>query len=558
MFRCFLRLSYIFIFIFNIILTKDESNVSFGLHSARFFLPSVYGIFMNGVQNLKTLKKNEFNINNNSGSNITDSKISIAYLEDEKKSKICTNKYLENNNSNEFIECIKEPAKINLITDVHRSNIIYGKIYTDVFGGFGFFYDENKTGYDPLYKSSTLYDNIQKDDLKFFLIDENIAKKVEFKKLEFLDSYNFFYENKINEQIDLLKSFFEKIKIEVNELEEIKNEVIENNKNGTISIAKLNNYIGLKLEEFLKNKYKKEKITYLDFLNFCNEEREKSGSKKLDIVFLESKNNKRKDFLSTIEESFKYKDSNGNVKIYINLNNLHYHLCDLFPRKKLFSTDVFSSLNRFSRNMDYKLFFEDFYDFIKENNLEKDKFLNKKKEKSVSIFYPDFIFENYLEIIRKRMKENNIENIELNINLNQVDDRGKEFRYKVNLLIKKENVNLNLYKKDEDDYWKFLVEKDECYIIKNNKLEKEYLDLFFRFKDDDLKNKYKNLELNDAKALKIGLSLALFKYNPSNKERYGYNKDFKHDENGNIIDFFFPHCEYEDGIKIEFGNLNSN
>jgi hypothetical protein len=50
----------------------------------------------------------------------------------------------------------------------------------------------------------------------------------------------------------------------------------------------------------------------------------------------------------------------------------------------------------------------------------------------------------------------------------------------------------------------------------------------------------------------------LFKYNPYNKERYGYNKDFKHDENGNIIDFFFPDCEYEDGIKIEFENLNSN
>jgi len=555
MFKYFLRASCFFVFIFSIFLAQCENNISFGLHSARFFLPSVYGIFMNGVQNLKTLKENEFNISNNYGSNLTDSKISIAYLEDEKKSKICTNKYLENNNSNEFIECIKEPAKINLITDVYRSNIIYGKIYTDVFGGFGFFYDENKTSFDPLYKSSTLYDNIQKDDLKFFLIDENIAKKVEFIKLEFLNPYNFFYENKINEQIDLLKSFFEKIKIEVNELEEIKNEIIENNKNGTISIAKLNDYIGLKLEEFLKNKYKKEKITYLDFLNFCNEEREKSGSKKLDIIFLESKNNKRKDFLSTIEESFKNKDSNGNVKIDINLNNLNYHLCDLFPRKKLFSSDVFSGLNGFSRNTDYKLFFEDFNDFIKKNNLEKDKFLNKKKEKSV--FYSDFIFEKYLEIIRKRMKENNIENIELNINLNQVDNRGKEFEYKVNLLIEKENVNLNLYKKDEDDYWKFLVKKDECYIIKNNKLEEEYLDLFSRF-EDDFKNKYKDLKLNDAKALKIGLSLALFKYNPYNKERYGYNKDFKRDEKENIIDFFFPDCEYEDGIKIEFENLNSN
>lgn len=68
------------------------------------------------------------------------------------------------------------------------------------------------------------------------------------------------------------------------------------------------------------------------------------------------------------------------------------------------------------------------------------------------------------------MKENNIENIELNINLNQVNNIGIEFGYKVNLLIQKENVNLNLYKKDDNDYWKFIVKKDECYIIKNNKL----------------------------------------------------------------------------------------
>lgn len=158
-------------------------------------------------------------------------------------------------------------------------------------------------------------------------------------------------------------------------------------------MEKLNYNIGLKLEKFLKNKYKKEKITYLDLLNFCNEEREKSGSQKLDIIFLESKNNKRKDFLSTIEESFKNKDSNGNLKIDINLNNLNYHLCHLFPRKKLFSSDVFSGLSYFSRNTDYKLFFEDFNDFIKENNLEKDKFLNKKKK------YQFFILILYLKII---------------------------------------------------------------------------------------------------------------------------------------------------------------
>ena len=34
--------------------------------------------------------------------------------------------------------------------------------------------------------------------------------------------------------------------------------------------------------------------------------------------------------------------------------------------------------------------------------------------------------------------------------------------------------------------------------------------------------------------------------------------NFKRDEKKNIIDFFFPDCEYENGIEREFENLNSN
>lgn len=74
---------------------------------------------MNGVQNLKTLKENEFNISNNHGSDPTDSKISFAYL----NSNICKNKYLENNNLNYFKECINKEAKINLIQGLYKSRI---------------------------------------------------------------------------------------------------------------------------------------------------------------------------------------------------------------------------------------------------------------------------------------------------------------------------------------------------------------------------------------------------------------------------------------------------
>lgn len=63
-----------------------------------------------------------------------------------------------------------------------------------------------------------------------------------------------------------------------------------------------------------------------------------------------------------------------------------------------------------------------------------------------------------------------------------------------------------------------------------------------------------NIKLNDAKALRIGLALAIYKYNGNDDDRI---EDLKMDKNGNPIDLIL-HPYYYDASIMNKEFLNSN
>lgn len=113
MFRCFLRLSYIFIFIFNIILTKDESN-----------------IFNNKLNNNKSKNFFSFLEELENIENSEDIKKYNNLLEIQKELKKII--FIENNNNKEYIrdKFEKNKAEINKIEkeiNTIKSKDIYKK-----------------------------------------------------------------------------------------------------------------------------------------------------------------------------------------------------------------------------------------------------------------------------------------------------------------------------------------------------------------------------------------------------------------------------------------------